>query len=131
VSRSEPGRNQIASPLIVEVPSGGAIARQLATEAPASVAGGEAVVVEGLTDERGNLEPPAGGELVLSVPSPAALSRAAEEVHRVIAHAGTGTQPLVLVVEAADELRDEQLRAVVEAAAHTTRPVILRVIRSG
>ena len=113
------------------MPSGGAVAQQLATEPPASVTDGAAVVVEGLTDERGNLEPPAGGELVLSVPSPAALPRAADEVRRVIAHAGTGTQPLVLVVEAADELRDEQLRAVVEAAAHASRPVILRVIRSG
>jgi hypothetical protein len=125
------GGSQIASPLIIQVPSGCPIAEQLATDAPASVADGEAVVVEGLTDARGNLEPPVGGELVLSVPSPAALSRAADEVHRVIARAGIGTQPLVLVVEAADELRDDQLRAVVEAAAHTTRPVILRVIRSG
>lgn len=121
----------MASPLIVQVPSGGALAQQLDSEPPASVIGGDAVVVVGLTDERGNLEPPAGGELVLSVPSPAALPRAASEVRRVIAHAGTGTQPLVLVIETAEELLEEQLGPVAEAAAHTTRDVILRVIRSG
>jgi hypothetical protein len=117
--------------LIVQVPSGGAIARQLAAQPPASVADGEVVVVVGLTDDRGNLEPPAGGEVVLSVPSPETLSREADEVRRVIAHAGTGIEPLVLVVEAADELRDEELSAVVEAARHTSRGVILRVIRNG
>ena len=89
------------------------------------------VVVVGLTDDRGNLEPPAGGEVVLSVASPEALSREAGEVRRVIAHASTGIEPLVLVVEAAEELRDEELSAVVEAAAHTSRAVILRVIRNG
>ena len=32
-------------------------------------------------------------------PSPEALAREADEVGRVIAHAGTGVQPLVVVVE--------------------------------
>lgn len=117
--------------MIVQVPTGGAISRQLASEPPASVASGDAVVVEGLTDARGILEPPASGELVLSVPSADALPRVADEVRRVIAHAGTATQPLVVVVEAASELRDEHLTAIVEAAARTSRPVILRVIRGG
>jgi hypothetical protein len=113
----------------VQVPTGGAVAQQLASEPPASVAAGDAIIEHLLTDDHGNLEPPAGGELVLSVPSPEALSRGVDELRRVIQHAGTGNQPLVLVVEAADELREEQLGAVVEAAAHSSRPVILRVIR--
>ncbi|MGO9820687.1 MAG: hypothetical protein ACLPTJ_08560 [Solirubrobacteraceae bacterium] len=117
-----------SSPLIVQVPSGGPVAKQLASQPPAS---SDVVVVVGLTDDRGNLEPPAGGEVVLSVPSPEALSREANEVRRVIAHAGTGTEPLVLVVEAADELRDEHLSPVIDAATHASRAVILRVIRSG
>jgi hypothetical protein len=34
-------------------------------------------------------------------------------------------------VEAAEELREEELAAVVEAAGHTSRPVLLRVMRDG
>jgi len=32
------------------------------------------------------------------------------------------------VVEAAEELRDEELAPVLEASSHTERPVILRII---
>jgi hypothetical protein len=88
------------------------------------------VVEVGATDTEGNLELLAGGEVVLSVPSPEALAREAAEVRRVIAHAGTGVEPLVLVVEAAEELRDEELAPVLEAAGHTSRAVILRIIRN-
>ena len=116
--------------LIVQVPRGGALERQLSSAPPPSVAGGEVVVEFGVTDADGNLEPPAMGTVVLSVPSPEALARESGEVRRVVSHAGTGVEPLVLVVEAAEELRDEELAAVVEAARHTSRAVILRVIRN-
>ena len=56
------------------------LSSQLIAEPPASVADGDVVVVVGLTDDRGDLEPPAGGEVVLSVASPEALSREAGEV---------------------------------------------------
>jgi hypothetical protein len=112
------------------VPHGGALERQLKTEPPPSVAGDEVVVQVGVTDAQGNLEAPAAGEVVLSVPSPEALAREAAEVRRVIEHAGTGIEPLVVVVEAAEELREEELTATVEAAGHSSRPVILRVIRN-
>ncbi len=82
-----------------------------------------------LTDVEGNLEPPSAGEVVLSVPSPETLAREPDEVHRVIADAGTGVEPLVLVVEAAEELREEELAVVFEAAGHAPRAVILRIIR--
>jgi hypothetical protein len=36
---------------------------------------------------------------------------------------------LVVDVEAAEELREDELAAVVEAAGHTPRAVILRIIR--
>lgn len=86
-------------------------------------------MVEGApTDEEGNLEAAGAGEVVLSVPSPEAL-RDAGEVRRVIARAGTGVEPLVVVVEAAEELREQELAAVVAAAEHAARPVILRVVR--
>jgi hypothetical protein len=87
------------------------------------------VVEIGPTDSAGNLESLAAGEVVLSVPSPEALTREASEVRRVIAHAGTGDEPLVIVVEAAEELRDEELAPVLEAAGHTSRAVILRIVR--
>jgi len=117
--------------LIVQIPRDSEVDRQLRQDPPAAVADGEILVEIGATDEEGNLEPPLGGEVVLSVPSPEALARQADEVRRVIAHAGTGEEPLVVVVEAAEELRDEELAPVVEAAGHTSRPVILRVIRNG
>ena len=83
-------------------------------------------------DPQGALEPPDGGEVVLSVPSPEALPREADEVRRVISRAGTatGTEPLILVIETAEELREEELASVLEAAVHLKRPLILRVIRS-
>ena len=67
----------------------------------------------------------------MSVPSPEALVREAGEVRRVIAGAGKGAEPLVIVVEAAEELRDDELAAILDAARHTSRPVILRIIRDG
>jgi hypothetical protein len=117
--------------LIIQVPAGSAVERQLSAQAPAGVASGDAVVETGPTDAEGNLEQAAAGQVVLSVPSPEALEREADEVRRVIAHAGTGVEPLVVVVEAAEELREDELAALLEAAGEASRAVILRVIRDG
>ncbi len=115
--------------LIIQVPSGGVVDRQLSAQAPASIASSD-VVVEALpTDAKGDLEPPAAGEVVLSVLSPEALAREATEVRRLVGQAGTGVEPLVVVVEAAEELREDELAVVIDAAGHSSRPVILRVIR--
>jgi hypothetical protein len=115
-------------PIIIQVPESSAVVRQL--ESREREGGGRDVVVEvGPTDAQGNLEAPAAGEVVLSVPSPEALAREAGEVRRVIAQAGTGVEPLVVVVEAAEELREDELAAVLEAAGHTSRAVILRIVR--
>jgi hypothetical protein len=62
------------------------------------------------------------------VPSPETLSREADEVRRVIAQAGEGVEPLVVVIEAAEELRQDELAVVLDAAGRGSRPVILRVI---
>jgi hypothetical protein len=115
--------------LIIQMPRGGAVDRQLTAQAPQSVASGEVVVDPGPTDAEGHLEPPAAGKVVLSVPSPEALAREAAEVRRVIARAGAGAEPLVVVVEAAEELREDELAAVLQAASNTPRAVILRIIR--
>jgi len=114
--------------LIIEVPAGSVVEQQLRAEPPASVASGAAVITTGPTDALGNLEAITAGEVVLSVPSPEAL-RDAEDVGRVIARAGTGAEPLVIDVAVAEELRDEELAAVVAGAGHTERAVILRVVR--
>ncbi|MEA2158887.1 MAG: hypothetical protein QOD66_1267 [Solirubrobacteraceae bacterium] len=117
--------------LIIQVPRGSAVQRQLSGQALASIATGAAVVELGPTDGEGNLEPSTAGQVVLSVPSPEALARQPDEVRRVIAHAGQGTEPLIVEVEAAEELREEELTAVIEAATHSSRAVILRIIRDG
>jgi hypothetical protein len=115
--------------LILEVARGGAVERQLGADAPRAVADGEVAVVAGPADAEGHLDPPAAGEVVLSVPSPEALTRDPGEVRRVIAEAGTGTEPLVVVVQAAEELRDDELAVVLDAAGRSSRPVILRALR--
>jgi hypothetical protein len=117
--------------LIIQLPRGSAVDRQLSGQKPESVTSGEVVVEIGPTGPEGQLEPPDAGQVVLSVPSPEALEREADEVRRVIGQAGTGVEPLVVVVETAEELRDDELDAVVEAAGHTSRAVILRIIRDG
>jgi hypothetical protein len=113
--------------LIVQVPQGGAVEGQLRRDPPASVASGAVVLDVVPADERGHLEPPDAGQVVLSVPSPEALARQAGDVRRVIDGAGDGAEPLVVVVEVAEELREDELAAVVDAAGRTRRSVILRV----
>jgi hypothetical protein len=117
--------------LILQVASGRAVSRRLSADPPPSVASGEVLVQHGTADEHGNLEAPHVGQVVLSVPSPEALPREPEEIRHLIAQAGTGTEPLVLVIEAAEELRETELSTVLAGARHARRPVILRVIRDG
>jgi hypothetical protein len=115
--------------LIIQVPLGSEVDRRLRAQAPSAVASREVVLESLPADAAGYLEPPDVGEVVLSVPSPETLSREADDVRRVITKAGPGTEPLFVLVEAAEELRDEELAAVVDAAERTSRPVILRIIR--
>ena len=111
--------------LILQIPSGGPVDDQLTENPPAGV-----VVERGLTDEQGVLEAPVAGQVVLSLPSPEALRRQADEVRQVIDAAGTSTEPIVVVIEAAELLRDDELGVVLDAADRAARPVILRVIRN-
>jgi hypothetical protein len=117
--------------LIVQAPRGGGVDEQLRREPPSSVSEGE-VAVEALpADAAGRLSAPEGGEVVMSVLSPEALLRERDALRRTIERAGTSTQPAVVVVEAADELRAEELDAVLEAARHASRSVILRIEADG
>jgi len=120
----------MAAALVIQVPRGSPVERQLDMDPPASLTGGDAVVEGVAPDAEGNLDPPAAGEVVLSVPSPEALARQSDAVDRVIDEAGTGVEPLVVVIEDAEELRDDELAPVLQATRHAPRPVILRIIRS-
>ena len=114
--------------LIIQVPRGSAIERQLEADPPAAIQRHDVLVQVAPTDDEGNLEALAG-EVVLSVPAPEELVRQADEVQRVLRNPGTGTAPLVIVVEAAEELRDDEAAPVVQAAHRAPRPVILRIMR--
>jgi hypothetical protein len=114
--------------LIIQFPRGSAVERGLRENPPAGSAEGEIVLEAGPTDSEGALEAVAG-QAVLSLPSPEALRRQAEEVHRVLVEAGTGAEPLVVVVQAAQELRADELAVIVAAARHSPRTLILRIIR--
>jgi hypothetical protein len=105
--------------IIIQVPGGSEVERRLKAQPPSALATGEAVVESEPADASGYLEPPDAGEVVLSVPSPETLARERDEVRRVITEARPGIGPLVVVVEAAEELRDEELEAVVDAADHS------------
>jgi len=117
--------------LIIQVPRGGAVDRQLEAQTLPSIASGDVVVELGPTDDEGRLEAPAAGQVVLSVLSPEALEREAGQIRRVIAHAGTGTEPLLIDVEAAEELRESELTALLDASSHASRAVILRIVGDG
>jgi hypothetical protein len=116
------------SPLILQLARGGAVDRHLSEAEPDSVARGDVVIDHAAADSHGHVEG-GSGQVVLSVPSPEGLTRDANELRRVIGGAGSGVEPLVVVVEAAEELRDDELAVVVDAAGHSSRPVILRVMR--
>lgn len=107
--------------LIVQVPLGSAIERQLRDEPPPAFRTDELLVQAGATDDRGTLEELAG-EVVFSVPSPEELPRHGADLRRVLRAPGTGTSPLVIVVEAAEVLQDEEAAAVLAAAPGAPRP---------
>ena len=108
--------------LIVQVPRGSAVERNWAEELPPSIASGR-VVLEHFAGEG----PPEAGEVVLSVLSPEAL-RDRQQVCDAIDQAPDVGEPLVVIVEAAEYLREDELAAVLDAADRTPRPVILRVL---
>jgi hypothetical protein len=112
------------SPLIVELPLDGAVHVQFQDEPPPA----EVAVRPLPADDAGRIEAPDAGQVVMSVLSPEGLVRESDEVRRVIDEAGTGDEPLVVVVEAAEELREDELAAILDPARASRRPVILRIV---
>jgi hypothetical protein len=116
--------------LIVQLPRDSVADRNLREETPPSVTSGRVLIQHLPADSEGRLIAPEGGEVILSVPSPEALKRESGEVSRLIRAREEEGEPLVIVVDDAEYLREEELSAVLDGAAHTRRMVLLRVLSS-
>ncbi len=114
--------------LIVQVPRGGAVDRNWAADLPPSIASGQVVVDHLAGDAAGGIGLPEAGEVVMSVLSPEALARDRQQVRDVIRRTAASDEPLVIIVQAAEELREDELAVVLDAAQRAHRRVILRVM---
>jgi hypothetical protein len=114
--------------LIVQLPRDGAVDRRFRVAPPPSVTSGRVALERVTGNAEGRLGPPEAGEVVMSVLSPEALIREEQQVQDVVRHAADTGEPLVIIVEAAEELREDEIAPVLAAAAHTRRRVILRVM---
>jgi hypothetical protein len=123
---NEPGIASEPS-VIVQLPRDGAVDRELHAYPPPSVASGRVVLDHVLAGADGRLGPPEAGEIVMSVLSPEAL-RQPSEVRDAIELAPEKHRPLMIIVEAAEELREEELTVVVDAAERAHRQVIVRIM---
>ena len=113
--------------VIVQLPRDSAIDHELRAYPLPSVARGQAVLDHVRPGADGRLEPPEASEIVMSVPSPEGL-RQPSEVQDVIEQAPDKRKPLMIIVEAAEELREEELAVVVDAAERAHRLVIIRIM---
>jgi hypothetical protein len=114
--------------LIVQLPRGGTTDQNLHAEPPPSVRSGRVAVDQMPPGPDGRLAPSETGEVILSVLSPEALTREPQQVRNVIQEAPAVGQPLLILVEAAEELREDELTVVADAAREAGRQVILRVM---
>jgi hypothetical protein len=114
--------------VIVQIPRGSTVDQYLRAYPPPGVASGRVVLDHMVAGTDGRLGPPEAGEVVMSVLSPEALTRDQEQVRDVIQRAAEGAGPLVVIVQAAEELREDELAVVLDAATRARRDVILRVM---
>jgi hypothetical protein len=110
--------------LIVQMPEGGALERRLRAE-PAVGQSEEVTLAPVRPVSPGLIDPPQAGRTVFTTASPEGLVRERDELLRAVETAGAGSAPLTVVVEGAEELREDELRAVLDAAAHAKRDLIL------
>jgi hypothetical protein len=115
--------------LIIQLPAGSVVDRQLELDPPPSVASGRAVIERVTADVAGTIQPPEAGQVVLSFLSPEALRREPEQVKREIGP-DDGSEPPVVVIEVAEELREDELAVLVQAADDASRVVILCILGS-
>jgi hypothetical protein len=114
--------------VIIQVPTGSAVDRQLHDDPPPSVSSGRAVTERVPVDTEGRIVPPEGGNVVLSFLSPESLRREAELVKREVLEAGSD-EPPVVVLEVAEELREDELAVVLQAADLARRTVLLCILQ--
>jgi hypothetical protein len=114
--------------VIVQLPRGSTVDQYLRAYPPPGLASGRVVLDQMAAEPDGRLGPPETGEVVMSVLSPEALTRDQQQVRDVIRHTAAGAGPLVIIVQAAEELREDELAVVLDAAAHARRDVVLRVM---
>jgi hypothetical protein len=113
--------------LIVELTRDSAVDRNVRADLPPSVKSGRVALDHIEADDLGRLSPPPAGEVVLTVLSPEALRRDPQVVRDAIAQADSD-QPPVIVVEAGEYLREDEIAAVLDAADRADRTVILRIL---
>jgi hypothetical protein len=113
--------------LIIQLPAGSALDRQLQEDPPPNATDGRVVIEQLPADEDGRITPPEAGEVVLSFLSPEALRRDPEQVRREIAEVEPN-EPPVVVLDVAEELREDELAVLLQAAEQAGRTVILCVL---
>jgi len=113
--------------LIVELTRDSAVDRNVRADLPPSIKSGRVALDHIEADDLGRLSPPPAGEVVLTVLSPEALRRDPQVIRDAIDQADSD-QPPVIVVEAAEYLREDEIAAVLDAADRADRTVILRVM---
>ena len=113
--------------LIVELTRDSAVDRNVRADLPPSVKSGRVALDHIEADDLGRLSPPPAGQVVLTVLSPEALRRDPQVVRDAIAQADSD-QPPVIVVQAAEYLREDEIAAVLDAADRADRTVILRIL---
>jgi hypothetical protein len=114
--------------LIIQVPHGSSIDLYLKADPPAAIADVRVIVEHLGAGADGKLLPPEAGEVVLSVPSPEALRREPGQVTAAVSGADANGPPLVILVDGAEELRDDEVGTLLDAALQTDRVVILRIL---
>jgi hypothetical protein len=114
--------------VIVQLPRGSSVDVSLREEPPGAVTDGRVVLEHLPAAPDGTLTPLRAGEVVLTVSSPEALRREPDEVRDAIAGAAADGDPLVVLVEGAEFLREDELDAVLAAARQSSRLVILRIM---
>jgi hypothetical protein len=113
--------------VIIQVPAGSLVDRQLREDPPPSVVSGRAVTERVPADAEGRIVPPEGGNVVLSFLSPETLRREPEQVRREVLEAGSDAPPVV-VLEVAEEIREDELAVVLQAADLARRTVLLCIL---
>jgi hypothetical protein len=112
--------------VIVQLARDGAVDRYLRAQPPPILASDQVVLDHIEVDPPGDIGPPEAGEVVMSVLSPEGL-RNAQEVRDAVGQAEAGAEAVTIVVRAAEELREDELAVVLEAARRADRLVIVRI----